>query len=422
MSAPGLAARQAATSLLTGVLVDRKTLSEQIDDPSGPIAGLEGSERARAQSIATGVLRNLSALDDVLATFLKKPPPLKITQILRVAAWEMLVDGVPAHAAVDAAVNAAKASRKVAFLSGLTNAVSRKISKIDNWSPQPQAMPAYLRKPMVKAWGEDATQRIEIAHSKAPPTDLTLKPELDPKEWAQKLDAELLPTQSLRLKKQGQISMLPGFNEGAFWVQDAAAAIPVRLLGDLKGKTVLDCCAAPGGKTMQAAAQGAKVTAIDNSDTRMKRVKANLKRTGLEAKLIVKDAVKWSVEGRFDVIILDAPCSATGTMRRHPDLPHIRKDMDLSHVLRLQTRLITNAITWLKPGGTLLFCTCSLLPSEGEEQVQHALTKGLTLVRPEVPWIEDRWLTDEGMVRLRPDYWPERGGMDGFFAAIMRKK
>lgn len=415
MSSPGLAARQAASNLLTGVLVDHKTLSEQIDASGGPLVALEGSERARAQSIALGVLRNLDALDAVLKQFLKKPPPLKVTQVLRVAAWEMLIDGVSAHAAVDAAVNAVKASRKVSYLSGLTNAVARKISKIEGWTAEPQRLPDFLRKPFVKAWGEKVVVNIEAAHSAEPPLDITFKAD------APSIEGDVLPTGSLRMRKRAQISKLPGYDEGQFWVQDAAAAIPVQLLGDVKGKLVLDCCAAPGGKTMQLAAAGAKVTAIDSSAERMKRLRINLERTRLPARTEVADAVKWSTDNLFDVVVLDAPCSATGTIRRHPDLPYVRKDMDLAPLLRLQMRMIGKAIRWLKPGGTLLYCTCSLLPSEGEEQVTHALTKGLSLLPIEAPGISPEWITEQGTLRLRPDYWPEKGGMDGFFAAVMRK-
>jgi len=362
MSAPGLAARQAAAVLLTGVLADNRILSEQVDDVDGPLAALEPSERARAQSITNGVLRNLDGLDAVINSFVKKEPPFRVVLILRIAAWEMLVDGVASHAAVDAAVNAVKASRKVAFLSGLTNAVSRKISKLAEegaWRCDPQMLPKDLRKPLVKDWDNRAVQMIEAAHAASVPLDLSVKEPMNLKALARDLEAEILPTGSLRMQRRGQVSTLPGFAEGRFWVQDAAAAMPVQLLGDIKGLRVLDLCAAPGGKTMQLIARG-----------------ANLKRTGLKGEILTANVLKWKPEEQFDVIVLDAPCSATGTIRRHPDLPFVRKGVDLKPLLTLQARMIARAFGWLKPKGRLLYCTCSLLKAEGEDHVEKLLSKG----------------------------------------------
>ncbi len=424
MSAPGLAARQAAVSLLTGVLADQKILSELVDDPAGALKGLQPSERARAQSITNGVLRNLDALDGVINGLVKKAPPLRVIQILRVAAWEMLVDGVPSHAAVDAAVNGVKAARKVAFLSGLTNAVSRKIATLageGTFFAEPQVMPKELRKPMLAAWGNTALQLIEQVHALEPPLDLSIKEPMNVAAIARQLEAELLPTGSLRLARRGQVSALEGFDQGRFWVQDAAAALPVKLLGDVKGLRVLDLCAAPGGKTMQLIAAGAQVTALDSSEGRMKRLKENLKRTGLHAETITANVLNWKAEAPYDAIVLDAPCSATGTIRRHPDLPHVRKGVELKPLLTLQARMIARAFGWLKPEGRLLYCTCSLLPAEGEAHVEKLLSKGFAVdvVRPD--GAEDHWFNETGAMRLRPDYWAERGGMDGFFAAVLKK-
>lgn len=423
MGAPGLAARQAAATLLTGVLVDRKTLSEQIEAKDGPLAALEPPERARAQSIATGVLRHLDALDGVLAQYVKKAPPLKVTQTLRIAAWEMLIDQVASHAAVDAAVNAVKASRKVAFLSGLTNAVARKISKTQHleWTPEPQLLPKELRKPIVAAYGNTAVQKIEAVQAGEPPLDLTPKDPGQTEALAKALDAKILPTGSLRLPGRGQVSKLAGFEQGDWWVQDAAAAIPVRLLGDIKGARALDLCAAPGGKTMQLAAAGAQVTAVDSSAGRMKRVAENLARTRLKADCVTADILKWKPEGQFDVILLDAPCSATGTIRRHPDLPFVRKGVALKPLLQLQARLIARAASWLKPDGRLLYCTCSLLPAEGEAHLKTLTAHGFEVVTATAPGVDPNWFNEDNSLRLRPDYWAETGGMDGFFAAILRK-
>ena len=422
MSKPGLAARQAAAALLTGVLVDHEMLSEQIDDPGGKVAALEPSERARAGSIALGVLRNLEALDRALQRHIKKPPPLKVTQVLRIAAWEMLMDGVPAHAAVDAAVSAVKSARKVAHLSGLTNAVSRKLSKdAEGFAPKAGRLPKELRGDLVGDWGAEAVGAIEAVHHGEPPLDLTLRSQDHAARMAEALGAEVLPTGSLRTAKRGQVSALPGFEDGAFWVQDAAAAIPVKLLGDVAGLRVLDLCAAPGGKTMQLAALGAKVTALDSSDKRMKRLAENLKRTKLSAELVTANVLKWKAEAPYDVIVLDAPCSATGTIRRHPDLPYIRKKADIAPLITLQARMLARAFGWLKPEGRLLYCTCSLLKAEGEAHISKLMSKGFEGAAQMPDGMDPAWMSEDGLLRLRPDYWAERGGMDGFFAAVLKK-
>ena len=240
-------------------------------------------------------------------------------------------------------------------------------------------------------------------------------------ELAERLGGELLPTGSVRLLDAGQVTALPGYDEGAWWVQDAAAALPARLLGDVAGLEVLDMCAAPGGKTMQLAAAGAKVTALDLSETRMARVTENLARTGLSATTVTGDAMEH--EGSYDAILLDAPCSATGTIRRHPDLPHARHGEGITELIGLQEAMFDHALRLLRPGGRLVFCTCSLIPDEGECHVEEALARhpGLEVLPAEAPGIEDRWRSAEGGLRLRPDFWAERGGMDGFYMAHLRK-
>jgi 16S rRNA (cytosine967-C5)-methyltransferase len=227
----------------------------------------------------------------------------------------------------------------------------------------------------------------------------------------------------LRRSDPGQVSALPGYAEGAWWVQDAAAALPVQVLAPQPGETVLDLCAAPGGKTLQLAAAGAAVTALDLSERRMARVAENLARTGLEATCRVEDA-RAHQGGPYDAILLDAPCSATGTIRRHPDLPHAKDGSDFGALITLQAEMLDHALTRLKPGGRLVFCTCSLLPDEGECQVEEALARhpGLTVDREALaqPGIDPAWITEEGGLRLRPDYWADLGGMDGFYIACLR--
>jgi 16S rRNA (cytosine967-C5)-methyltransferase len=232
----------------------------------------------------------------------------------------------------------------------------------------------------------------------------------------------VLPTGSVRLAARNQISALPGFDTGDWWVQDAAAALPVQLLGDVAGARVLDICAAPGGKTMQLAAKGADVTALDISDTRMARLTENLTRTKLAATTVVADALTYTA-GPFDSILLDAPCSATGTIRRHPDLPYVKTQTGIDDLVRLQRALLAHALTQIAPAGVLVYCTCSLLREEGEDQIKWALSQypDLAVSTPKAPGLDPAWISPEGGVRLRPDYWPDTGGMDGFYMAVLHR-
>ena len=284
----------------------------------------------------------------------------------------------------------------------------------------PSRLPEWLRGPLLAAWGRDAVRGMEAAHQAGAPLDLTVKG--DPAALAETLGGVLLPSGSVRIDARVQVSALPGYAAGDWWVQDAAAAMPVRLMGDLTGQRVLDLCAAPGGKTMQLAAAGAQVTALDLSESRMERVAENLARTGLSAEVRVGDVFTDAPAGQ-DVILLDAPCSATGTIRRHPDLPHARTGEGISELIALQARMLDHALTLLQPGGRLMFCTCSLIPDEGEVQVEEALSRhaDVSVVPLEASWIEEAWRTTEGGLRLRPDYWADRGGMDGFYMACLTR-
>ena len=426
MDAPsqGVSARIAASRLLSGVEIERRMLSDQTHGPNSTLARLTPSERARAQSIAAGVLRCRDALDAILDPHFTKNPPLKARHILRIVAWEVLVDGIPAHAAVDSAVIAAKASKKTAHLAKLINAVARKVCETppsEIAKAPPQALPKYLRVPIERAYGAEAADRMEAVFTAPPPIDLTLKDPGSADHWAKVLDADILPTGSLRLKTRPQITALDGYDTGAWWVQDAAAAMPVQMLGDISGISALDLCAAPGGKTMQLAARGAQVTALDSSAARLERLSENMQRTGLSADIVASDLRNWTPPRPFDVIVLDAPCSATGTIRRHPDLPIVRRDANLQPVFKLQKEFLRHAANWLAPNGRLLYCTCSLLPAEGELAVESV--KDVLSIVPitNQATIPGDCLSAEGTLRTRPDIWADRGGMDGFYAAVLQK-
>ncbi len=423
MSAPGHAARAAAAALVAGVLEGGRTLSDQTS--GSPLTGLPGSERARALGLAAGVLRHLGRIDAVLAPHLRKTPPPAAHIALRLATAELYLDGVPPHAAVDGAVRLARAHPKARHLSGLVNAVARRVAEAPAaWAAAAEAgLPGWLDRPVRAAWGDAAAAAIRDAHLRAAPLDLTLRDPASAAVWAEALAAEVLPTGGLRRAVGAQISALPGFAEGAWWVQDAGAALPARLLGEVRGLRVLDLCAAPGGKTLQLAAAGAAVTALDVSRARLARVEENLARTRLRARLVTADALRWEPEAAFDAILLDAPCSASGTIRRHPDLPHLARD--LAPLLAVQAALLDRAWDWLAPGGRLAFATCSLLPAEGEAQVAAFCAAHPDALRvaadPAALGVDPGWIDAEGALRLRPDFWPDRGGVDGFYAALLRK-
>ena len=420
MAADGLAARSAAVALLDAVLGERRLLSDAMAEPNGPLATLTPADRGRAQRLVLTVLRHVEQADRLLDPHLRRSPPRMVTNILRLAVVELAVDRAAAHGVVNAAVEMTRHGRRTGHMSGLVNAVLRKLSDTPDLfaGMPPQRMPQWLRQPLVRRWGRDAVTAIEAVQSAPAPVDLTLKPGAVPPPGA-----ERLPTGSWRLKDAGQITALPGYAGGDWWVQDAAAALPARILSPAPGDRVLDLCAAPGGKTLQLAAAGARVTALDISGPRLKRLGDNLGRTGLAADLVTADALHWSSDEPFDAVLLDAPCSASGTIRRHPDLPFVKDGSEVAALTQLQGHLIDKALSLLKPGGRLVYSTCSLFAEEGEDQVTAALARhpGLAVSAPEAEGLAPEWATPEGGLRLRPDHWALLGGIDGFYIALLRK-
>ena len=420
MSNNALSARKAAIYLLDQVLGEGRLLTELVQ--SGALEHLTPPDRARAQRLATETLRGLERADRLLQKHLQKYPPMMVRNALRLGTVEICALGEASHGVVNSMVEIVGRDKRIGHLKGLTNAVLRKIVAAgpDSWNAlRVPRLPAWLRGPLVDAWGADAVAAMEAAHFSPVPLDITGKGDLA--QLASDLGGTLLPTGSVRLQDAGQVSGLPGYDAGDWWVQDAAAAMPVRLLDLKEGETVLDMCAAPGGKTLQAAAVRARVTAIDVSKQRLKRVRENLERCKLHAVVKKEDALK--VEGSFDAIILDAPCSATGTIRRHPDLPHAKTGDNFGELIGLQTEMLDHALDLLKSGGRMVYCTCSLLPDEGECKIEEVLgrRKDVELVPLTQDWIEDDWHAPEGGLRLRPDFWAEKGGMDGFYIAVLRK-
>lgn len=419
----GFEARAGALRHLHAVLEQGRQLEESTARGSP-------ADRAEAKALADMTLRRLNQIDAVLARFVERPPKGDSFHILRLMAAELLFQGTASHAGVDMAVRVAKSSRSTARLSGLVNAVGRRLAEqgaaiVAEQDATAMSLPDWLETRLSTDWGRDTTRAIAAAHLVPAPHDLTLQMPDDADAMAQELDATILPTGSIRLNGRPQISALPGYAQGAWWVQDAAAAIPAGLVRAGPGTRVLDLCAAPGGKTMQLAAMGADVTALDVSDRRMERVAENLERTGLSAELVTADALEWAPDAPFDAILLDAPCSATGTIRRHPDLPHRGAQIDLDALEDLQARLLTRAAGWLEPGGTLVYCTCSLFRSEGEAQIDAFLKQNSGFALDPITdadSIPAEMIAAPGYLRTRPDQWAATGGVDGFFAARLRRQ
>lgn len=422
MADTGVEARRSAVYLLDQILGDEPRLMSELLG-GGVLDRLGPQDRARAQRLATETLRGLERADRLLQKHLQKYPPLTVRNALRLGTVE-LCQGAPAHGVVNAMVNLIARHRKFAKMKGLVNAVLRKVAA-DAPAAWPTLraprLPKWLRSPLAQAWGGEAMAAIEQAHFAGAALDLTAKG--DAQALAQAVGGTVLPTGSVRVQGAGQVSAMPGYDSGDWWVQDAAAALPVKVLAPKAGEALLDLCAAPGGKTMQLAAAGAEVTAADTSASRLTRVTENLKRTGLSAKVLAQDA--RALTGQYDGVLLDAPCSATGTIRRHPDLPFAKDGSEFGDLIGLQTELLDHAWTLVKPGGRLVFCTCSLLPDEGEVQVEEALGRYADMSADTaafaLPGVSEDWITQEGGLRLRPDYWADQGGMDGFYIACLCK-
>lgn len=399
--------RQMAAILVAGVVSEGQMLSDIALPTADP------ATRARAQRLALATLRNLSRADTVLAPHLRKAPPEGVMAALRVATVEMLELDAPAHGVVNATVSSLRGQKKTVPLAGMANAVLRRASEFEGWADLPQQrLPGWLRRRLKGVYGDEVLAAIEAAHNDGASIDVTLKPGAEAIP-----EGELLPNGSLRLPQGAQVSALPGFDTGDWWIQDAAATLPATLLATQPGERVLDLCAAPGGKTMQLAAAGAQVIALDLSGPRLKRVHENLTRTGLSAEIVTADALLWETDLPFDAVLVDAPCSATGTIRRHPDLPFIRKPGDVPGLVELQAQMLDHALTLLKPGGRLVYCTCSLLPDEGEAQIIAAMARHPGLKPLPLPQMPFGRATAEGGWRTLPYDLP--GGNDGFYMALL---
>jgi len=430
---PGLAARRVAAEILDGVLRRGRPLDELLETQPG-LAALPDRDRALVRRLVATVLRRLGTLRHLLSLFLQQGLPANAPRLetaLLIGAAQILWLDVPDHAAVDLAVRTAQADRRAGHYAGLVNAVLRRIAKegrarLAEIDSADFDTPAWLMARWVRAYGADTARDIARTHGHEPPLDLTVKSEAQ--SWAARLRGRVLPIGSVRTIAHGRISLLPGYAEGAWWVQDAAAALPARLFGDVSGLRVADLCAAPGGKTAQLAHAGARVAAVDHSQVRLGRLRENLARLGLHAELVVADATEWTADP-FDAVLLDAPCSSTGTIRRHPDIPWLKHEADIAALAALQQRLLGHAATLVKPGGMLIYGVCSLEPEEGVDQVTALLQRELNFRRRPISAREvgglAEFLTPAGDLRTLPchlpDPDPQLSGVDGFYAARLQR-
>ncbi len=396
-------------------------------------AALDGRDRNFCRLLVSTTLRRLGEIDALLAQYMDKPLPQKLFHVkhcLRLGAAQLLFLHTPPHAAVHDTVELLAADNKWRGYKGLVNAVLKRVARDGHKGIQAIAqqdginLPAWLWQSWVEAYGTDNAAQIAHICQQIPPLDISVKQ--DAATWAQRLGGDILSTGSVRLQNHGAIEELDGFTQGEWWVQDAAAAIPAKLLGNIAGKTTLDLCAAPGGKTAQLAAMGARVTAVERSPGRITTLEENMARLNIstDVEIIQADIMKWHPDKKYEVMLLDAPCSATGTLRRHPDVAWHRTPEDITRMAKIQRDMLERSLQWLTDDGILLYCVCSLQPQEGEEQISAFLASHphltLTPIEAQETGGCDELLTKRGELRTLPCNWHETGGMDGFYAARMR--
>jgi 16S rRNA (cytosine967-C5)-methyltransferase len=423
-------ARNVALDLISAVLRRKRPLDDAIED-NPEMHQLAGRDRAFARLLVATVLRRLGQIDALIADCLNIPlaPRAALVQdILRLGVAQLLFLRTPPHAGVATSVDIAQ-SRGFVSHKGLVNAVLRRLSvegpdRIQEQDAPRLNTPDWLWESWSRTYGEATARAIAAAHLKEAPLDLTLRDGAG--NWHAQLDGVLLPTGTLRRSAGGALTTLPGYAEGAWWVQDAAAALPARLFGNLAGREVIDLCAAPGGKTAQLAIAGARVTAVDRSTRRLERLVANLQRLDLSVEAVGADALIWRPPRPMDAVLLDAPCSTTGAIRRHPDVPHLKSPEDVARLSVVQDNLLRAAIDMLRPGGALVYCTCSLEPQEGVERIEALIDADASVKRLEVApdeiGAQPQWITPEGDLRTLPCHFGEYDGIDGFYCARLVKR
>ncbi len=416
--------RYAAQQVLHQVLDRRRPLDEAIiEEPTW--LKIHGRDRGFARLLVMTVLRRLGQIDDAIGRFVQREPEGKdayVKNVLRLAAAQLMFLDTPPHAAVDQATTMTRG----AGMKSMVNAVLRRLSEsrstlFHEQDAEKLNLPDWLWRSWCEAYGEAATRAIIRTHMQDPPLDITLRSGEFPENWAERLEGRLLPSGTIRIAKTTHVPSLAGFGQGVWWVQDAAAALPAKLFGDVRSKSIVDLAAAPGGKTLQLVAAGAKVTAVDQSRERLERLFENLERTNMSADTDVADGRYWKPRTPVDGVLLDAPCSTTGTARRHPDVLWNKTPNAVASITQMQDALLKNAASMVKPGGTLVYACCSLQPEEGPMRIEAFLRRRPQWARQpvgkgEVPGIAE-FVTPDGDLRTLPSHWAGQGGIDGFFIA-----
>ena len=433
---PGLASRRIAAEILEGVLRRGRSLDDQLNGQGAhpELAPLAERDRALTRHLVMTVLRRLGTLRHLLGRLLDRgmpAEPARVEMALLIGAAQILWLDVPDHAAVDLSVRLVQADRRGARYAGLANAVLRRVvqrgaQELRSKDNVLMDTPDWLLARWERTYGKERAREIAIANGREPALDLTVKS--DAAHWAAELHGYVLPTGSVRSAVHGPISRLPGYDSGAWWVQDVAAALPVQFLGDVRGRSVADLCAAPGGKTAQLAAAGARVTAVDRSRPRLERLRQNLMRLGLTAETVAADVTEWQSES-FEAVVLDAPCTATGTIRRHPDIPWLKRESDIAKLADLQRRLLARAVELTRPGGLLVYCTCSLEPEEGRDIIAELLANEARVRRRPLAASDvhglGEFIDENGDLRTLPCHLPDpdprMAGLDGFYAARLER-
>jgi 16S rRNA (cytosine967-C5)-methyltransferase len=436
----GLPARALAVRLVAGVLTGKQPLEQVLAASLNRCeeAGLEARDRALARLVAATVLRRLGELEYVLKSFIARPLPSDkgdLWPILLTAAAQLIALDMPPHAVVDLAVELTRRDRGAHRFAKLANAILRRVGEVGklllaNQEGTRLNIPDWLWQRWSAAYGEETAAKISSASLREAPLDITVKSPAQALSWAERLGGRLLPTGSIRLAAHGRIEDLPGYANGEWWVQDAAAALVARAAGNVAGQTIADLCAAPGGKTAGLAAAGAHVTAVDCRGARLARLRENLARLHLSAEIVDADAASWAPGRAFDAVILDAPCTATGTIRRHPDILRLKQPEDAARMVIIQNAMLANAATLVRPGGLLIYSTCSLEPEEGEQRTASFLASQPAFERAPMAageiTADPAWINTAGEVRTLPFLLPMEpaalSGIDGFFVARLRRR
>ncbi|MCK5425899.1 MAG: 16S rRNA (cytosine(967)-C(5))-methyltransferase RsmB [Emcibacter sp.] len=428
-----LTGRWAALGFLEKILDDHLPLDQAFDQTCRQFGDkLSVQDRGFVRHLGTTCLRHLGQLDAMINHCTSKKLTSKqktIRNILRLGITQLLYMEVPAHAAVNSAVKMTDKQKNNSdrHTKGMVNAILRRIDRetakfSTKFSPNLN-IPKWLKENWKDNFGAEQADKITLALLAEPPLDFSLKPECDGAEWATKLGGVLLPNGTVRVEKAGAVQNLPGYEEGHWWIQDMAASLPASLLGAKKGDAVLELCAAPGGKTAQTAAKGCRVTALDRSDRRLRRLQENMDRLNLACDIVTSDAADYKPEQEFSFILLDAPCSSTGTLRRHPDVSRSRGPKDIQALAEIQSRLLDAAVAMMPVGGILIYCVCSLQSQEGTDQIKALLDRNGTVKRKVIEGAElsgfEKSRLECGDVQTLPHH--ISGGMDGFFISRLIK-